>query len=555
MENSPLQRHTECLPSFSSSLAQPHIPLPYEALFGITEGNAVEADEISRSYGETSCSSGLFPFGVAPSSEVNFGNAPTHASGELSSNTEKLDSQILWWRNAPFLYSGVLSHKLEWPTLTVEFLNSPAGSRSKQSIANTSGWLTQKLLLGTCTSGQETDSLLIGELKFPVTFFFKEDPLKCENYSGFIAPRSRNKLGCSPAPQIPHFEIKARLIHSGDVNRAVHMPQNEFLIATQSSSGKAFFFDYSKHPSYPTDTTISTPQLILRGHTKEGFGLSWHPGEKGLLASASTDGTLAVWNVSAGGIKYKTSKVQFGPKAWSTATTGYLPGINEESVSIDPLYLWSGDTLQSAQNDVHFHPLHSFLLSSCSDDGRFSVWDLRQNCKPQNPAACGIQSNESAINSLAHNWHCEYVLATGNDIGSIALWDLRSLKMPTHNMRYHSDSINRLHFNPGCSALLGSASQDSTVVIWDLSRCQVDSENISNSHLDKAVSENANSPTGHDKLNEVPKEVLFVHGGHRGGVSDFCWSLNRKQPLLAASAGWDNRLCCWQMAETAFADV
>merc|ERR1712106_844415 len=47
------------------------------------------------------------------------------------------------------------------------------------------------------------------------------------------------------------IEITQKINHEGEVNRARHMPQNPYLIATKSSASEVYVFDWSKHPSKP----------------------------------------------------------------------------------------------------------------------------------------------------------------------------------------------------------------------------------------------------------------------------------------------------------------
>jgi WD40 repeat protein len=117
------------------------------------------------------------------------------------------------------------------------------------------------------------------------------------------------------------IDVEIRINHEGEVNRARYMPQNPCLIATKSPSAEVFIFDYTKHPSKPrgcyaflflvqndrffffllkNDNTACKPQLRLRGHQKEGYGLSWNPITKGHLLSASDDHTVCLWDVQVG---------------------------------------------------------------------------------------------------------------------------------------------------------------------------------------------------------------------------------------------------------------
>ena len=44
---------------------------------------------------------------------------------------------------------------------------------------------------------------------------------------------------------------------------------------------------------------LTLPFLRLRGHQKEGYGLSWNPNLNGYLLSASDDHTICLWDINA----------------------------------------------------------------------------------------------------------------------------------------------------------------------------------------------------------------------------------------------------------------
>ena len=116
------------------------------------------------------------------------------------------------------------------------------------------------------------------------------------------------------------IEIEIKINHEGEVNRARYMPQNPCVIATKTPSSDVLVFDYTKHPSKPGRSVLScvafkagypdritahlicslilcstdpsgkcNPDLLLKGHQKEGYGLSWNPNVNGNLLSASDD--------------------------------------------------------------------------------------------------------------------------------------------------------------------------------------------------------------------------------------------------------------------------
>lgn len=67
----------------------------------------------------------------------------------------------IWKKNTPFLYDLVITHAMEWPSLTVQWLPDrlePAGK----------DYSVQKLILGTHTSDNEPNYLMLAEVQLPL---------------------------------------------------------------------------------------------------------------------------------------------------------------------------------------------------------------------------------------------------------------------------------------------------------------------------------------------------------------------------------------------------
>jgi len=77
------------------------------------------------------------------------------------------------------------------------------------------------------------------------------------------------------------------------------MPQNSFIIATKTVSAEVYVFDYSKHPSKPPLDGACNPDLRLKGHNSEGYGLSWSIFKEGHLLSGSDDAQICLWDIKA----------------------------------------------------------------------------------------------------------------------------------------------------------------------------------------------------------------------------------------------------------------
>ncbi len=64
----------------------------------------------------------------------------------------------IWKKNTPFLYDLVMTHNLEWPSLTCEWFPGSVKSSDKDIQ-------THKLLLGTHTSCDESNHIIIADVQ------------------------------------------------------------------------------------------------------------------------------------------------------------------------------------------------------------------------------------------------------------------------------------------------------------------------------------------------------------------------------------------------------
>eukprot|EP01135_Chromosphaera_perkinsii_P001969 Nk52_evm16s215 gene=Nk52_evmTU16s215 len=387
----------------------------------------------------------------------------------------------IWKKNSPFLYDLIVTHALEWPSLTCQWLPDVVKPEGKD-------YNTHRVILGTHTSSAEQNYLMIAQVMLPNDSSSvdgkKYDEEKGE-YGGFT--NSKGKV-----------EIVQRIAHDGEVNRAKYMPQNPCLIATKSPSEEVYIFDYTKHPSF-SSATFCDPDVVLTGHTKEGFGLSWNPHKEGHLLSSSEDGTACLWNIG------HASKV--------TKTLG------AEAT-------FRGHT--SVVGDVAWHGLHDCLFGTVGDDKKLMIWDTRSSDRTK-PASV-VEAHSKEVNCLAFNPFNEYVVATGSADSSIGLWDLRNINMKLHSFESHKDEVFNLAWSPQNETVFMSGGADRRIHIWDVAK----------------IGEEQTAEDAEDG----PPELLFVHGGHTGKTSDFSW--NQNEPWVCCSVAEDNVLQIWQIAENIY---
>uniref|UniRef100_A0A7M4FU69 RB binding protein 7, chromatin remodeling factor n=1 Tax=Crocodylus porosus TaxID=8502 RepID=A0A7M4FU69_CROPO len=317
------------------------------------------------------------------------------------------------------------------------------------------------LVLGTHTS-DEQNHLVVARVQIPNDDQFDVSQYDSEKgeFGGFGSVTGK-------------IETEIKINHEGEVNRARYMPQNPCIIATKTPTADVLVFDYTKHPSKPDPSGECNPDLRLRGHQKEGYGLSWNSNLSGHLLSASDDHTVCLWDISAGPTEGKV---------------------------IDAKAVFTGHS--AVVEDVAWHLLHESLFGSVADDQKLMIWDTRSNTtsKPSH----SVDAHTAEVNCLSFNPYSEFILATGSADKTVALWDLRNLKLKLHSFESHKDEI-----------------------------FQVEEQSA-------------------EDAEDGPPELLFIHGGHTAKISDFSWNPN--EPWVICSVSEDNIMQVWQMAENIYND-
>lgn len=323
----------------------------------------------------------------------------------------------IWKKNSPFLYDTVVTHALEWPSLTMEWLPDIERPVDKN-------YTIQRLLLGTHTADSEQNYLQIASVHLPTEVLGEVDEEGRES-GGYGGAECR-------------FQIQQKINHEGEVNRARYMPQNPNLIATKTVSGDVLLFDRTKHTSMPKDNVCS-PDLRLVGHTREGYGLSWNPLRQGLVLSASEDETICLWDVT---------------------------GATKEKRRLEPLFTFKTGGHESIVEDVAWSELHETRFCSVGDDRKLLVWDSRTN----KVCARNDNAHNGEINCVSWNKSHEFLLATGSTDRKAGLWDIRNLKYRLHTLEAHHDEILQIEWAPFNEAVLATSSSDRRLMVWDLSR-------------------------------------------------------------------------------------
>ncbi|ODV89309.1 hypothetical protein CANCADRAFT_3934 [Tortispora caseinolytica NRRL Y-17796] len=408
---------------------------------------------------------------------------------DVALNSESVDIQErekaineeykIWKKNSPFMYDIVISSALKWPTLTVEWFpdreNVP-GSKLSQ----------QRLLLGTYTSGNSSEYVNIASVNLPDldksanSLKYNEDKKEYGDFSN----------------EDVKLKIIQRIDHETEANKARYMPQNPDIIAAWTTTGDVLIYDRKKHSITPSGTC--EPEIRLKHHKAEGFGLSWSPLKEGGLLTGSNDSTVAYWDI-----------------------TSY----EKKSEAMLPVRVFESHT--AIVNDARWHPFHESVFGSVSDDLHLQIHDIRSSKTAYKPVF-NVVAHDQAVNTLAFNPKHERILATGSADNTVALWDMRKLTAPLHVLQGHSGDITSIAWSPHHESVLASGSSDRRIIIWDISR----------------IGEEQTPEDAEDG----PPELLFMHGGHTNQIADFSW--NPFIPWTIASVAEDNLIQIWKISDS-----
>ncbi|CDJ49707.1 WD-40 repeat protein, putative [Eimeria brunetti] len=316
------------------------------------------------------------------------------------------------------------------------------------------------------------------------------------------------------------FTITARIPHEGESNRARVFHGNDTLIASKANDGCVYLFDSCKFgPALCTsdvesEDSQSAPQrnqmatdaeLILTGHTTQGWGLEWSPTREGWLASSGDDGLVCIWDTGASCVKDKCL----------SPTHRLVASVNRRALQ---------DVAWKRGDDA------GEVIVAVGDDGELNMWDLRAGTLPVHRQPC----NHSCANVLALNPLAPNVFATGGADAGVSVWDFRDLRRPAHRLLYlENEALTSLKWHPQNKAVLAAGTTDRFVRIFDCSLIGAEQ-----------------SP---EEAEEGAPEVIFVHGGHVAGITEIDWNpLGDKFPWVIASASEDNVLQIWQPSVKAF---
>jgi len=251
---------------------------------------------------------------------------------------------------------------------------------------------------------------------------------------------------------------------------------------------------------------------VLHGHSNWVMGVAFSP-NGGILASASADGSVVLWDVAAGNPLDRlltrhgsvVMSVAFSPDGKTLASGSYNGVVNVWDVTTRQSLGFSLTDHTDTVDSLAFSP-DGKTLASGSYDGTVILWNVATG----EPRGEPLTGGSGRIGSVAFSPDGK-ILASGNGDHTVTLWDIAAQQPLGEPLTSHSSQVNSVAFSPD-GKILASGSLDSTVILWDAMTRQ---------------------PLGQPLT------------GHRAGIHSLAFSSDGE---VLASSSRDNSIILWDVA-------
>ncbi|KAI9160214.1 hypothetical protein LWI28_006238 [Acer negundo] len=214
-------------------------------------------------------------------------------------------------------------------------------------------------------------------------------------------------------------------------------------------------------------------------HIDSVLGLAWNKEFRNILASASADKQVKIWDIAEGKctltLEHHTDKVQavawnhHAPQVLLSGSFDHSVVLKDARISTHSGFKWSVTAdVESLAWDPHTE--HSFVVSL--EDGTVKGFDIRtakSDPTSESPASFTLHAHDKAVCSVSYNPLASNLLATGSTDKTVKLWDL-SNNQPScvASSNPKAGGVFSVSFSEDSPFLLAIGGSKGKLQVWDV---------------------------------------------------------------------------------------
>ncbi|CAE8613930.1 unnamed protein product [Polarella glacialis] len=261
--------------------------------------------------------------------------------------------------------------------------------------------------------------------------------------------------------------------HAETIFDVAFHPQDPDMLATASYDGHLKVWQIS---------TSETHRDMFAGKDMLLYGLAFGPGAAKICAVSST-GFLLIWKLDNGEqlVRQQLHTGQAYRCEWSSKGAGQIATGGADGIAcvVDPATGNSVNRIVHPQPvyGVAWHPSQEGILATGCQDGHVRIFNLLQAPGTVDPKAQVVmKGHEARVFNIVFHPVCPNIIASGSDDKTIRIWNWSPTFTGQRELRKltgHTSHVRGLLWNTELPHILFTGSWDSTIRVWDVaeSRC------------------------------------------------------------------------------------